>query len=649
MKRNFRRFANIATATLLAACITAPMATGLSSSAAKDTITIKDQGDSVEHTYTLYQLFSGDVDTANIGTTTSTLGSLKGVKWAWAPAADADDDAIAASNKMTTDFITALNASGLVTVAADADAATVATAIKDFTTTTDATSGAVSENTENTKKFAQWLGTNANLLKKVDTTSENTFACAADGYYIIVESKLTGQDGSMTYHLLGTYNADNGADISVKASKPSVLKKVKEDDKTGTWEEADKYGAQYNDVADYTKGDMVPFRLIATLPSDIDVYDNYYIKYTDSLDKGFVAPETFKVTIDGATATSFDVPITDGEGTADGGNIKVTATANATTGGTDIIVEVINVQKYKDAATTNDSLSGTTVTVDYEAKFDTDAIVGRPGNYNDVYLTYSNNPNSTGDGTTAPSDEDLGQTDKDGVVVFTYELDVYKYDGANESDGRLAGAQFVLSTKNAEGKTVYLNIDDTTKVYSWKEVDTSVADFTWADAGVEIFTSVKDKDIIIPGLDDGTYTLTEIAAPGGFNIGGPWELVITATTANGQNHDAIGPNADTDSDGEGDGRTGEQLTEIVLTSNGDPADTNANGGTLNESEAGYDDVGGTLLEEGNVQVKIENNSGAQLPGTGGIGTTLFYLGGGAMVAIGGIYLISKKRANGAQE
>ena len=40
---------------------------------------------------------------------------------------------------------------------------------------------------------------------------------------------------------------------------------------------------------------------------------------------------------------------------------------------------------------------------------------------------------------------------------------------------------------------------------------------------------------------------------------------------------------------------------------------------------------------------IINKSGSALPSTGGIGTTLFYIGGGCMVGLAGIFLITKKR------
>lgn len=44
------------------------------------------------------------------------------------------------------------------------------------------------------------------------------------------------------------------------------------------------------------------------------------------------------------------------------------------------------------------------------------------------------------------------------------------------------------------------------------------------------------------------------------------------------------------------------------------------------------------------EVKVENNTGSLLPSTGGMGTTLIYLVGGALVLGSGIVLANKKRA-----
>jgi len=43
------------------------------------------------------------------------------------------------------------------------------------------------------------------------------------------------------------------------------------------------------------------------------------------------------------------------------------------------------------------------------------------------------------------------------------------------------------------------------------------------------------------------------------------------------------------------------------------------------------------------ELQVENNAGTQLPSTGGIGTTLFYIGGGILVLAAIILLVTKKR------
>ena len=42
-------------------------------------------------------------------------------------------------------------------------------------------------------------------------------------------------------------------------------------------------------------------------------------------------------------------------------------------------------------------------------------------------------------------------------------------------------------------------------------------------------------------------------------------------------------------------------------------------------------------------VAVENNAGTTLPGTGGIGTTIFYVVGGGLMVAAAILLITKKR------
>ena len=111
------------------------------------------------------------------------------------------------------------------------------------------------------------------------------------------------------------------------------------------------------------------------------------------------------------------------------------------------------------------------------------------------------------------------------------------------------------------------------------------------------------------GLDDGKYTLRETTTPTGYNTMADLTLTIGATTANNQVWS---------------GTASDALSAIKLTMNS----TNIDGD----------------VDKGNVEGSIINQKGSSLPSTGGIGTTMFYVGGGVLVAGAGVLLITKKRA-----
>ena len=57
----------------------------------------------------------------------------------------------------------------------------------------------------------------------------------------------------------------------------------------------------------------------------------------------------------------------------------------------------------------------------------------------------------------------------------------------------------------------------------------------------------------------------------------------------------------------------------------------------------------TNLSEGIVGLEIQNNRGSSLPSTGGIGTTIFYVVGLALMLGAAILLITKKRMTAKAE
>lgn len=58
-------------------------------------------------------------------------------------------------------------------------------------------------------------------------------------------------------------------------------------------------------------------------------------------------------------------------------------------------------------------------------------------------------------------------------------------------------------------------------------------------------------------------------------------------------------------------------------------------------------VDGKALDS--LHIDIVNNSGATLPETGGIGTTIFYAAGALLVVGAGVLLVTKKRMNKSED
>ena len=168
--------------------------------------------------------------------------------------------------------------------------------------------------------------------------------------------------------------------------------------------------------------------------------------------------------------------------------------------------------------------------------------------------------------------------------TYLCEFDLIKFSGSTKK--LLGGAQFKLYDAKTDGKEIKLvkNADGTYRVA------------TATDSPVDYIETVAGKTVKISGLDKKVYYLDEIVPPAGYN--GLTERV------------------------EVDLRTGsKKVTTGYL-----------NDGTYNESLASS--IGG---------VAVENNAGTTLPGTGGIGTTIFYVIGGGLMAAAAILLITKKR------
>lgn len=428
----------------------------------------------------------------------------------------------------------------------------------------------------------------------------------AAGYYLVKDQNgsLEGDADTATEYIvqvLGNVTMEpKDSDI------PTVEKKVSDEEYT-QFERAQgpdyqpPYGYGYNDVADWDIGDSVPFKLIGSIP-DMSAYDTYEYIFTDTLSNGLtLQADTIKVYIARNPydqVNNYEPLVMGADYTLDVQNIGENGG-----GSFSIAFEDLKTNRYLTGANKEEYHY---VIVTYDATLNANAEIGLPGNPNSVDLQFSNNPN--GDG--------LGRTAEDTVIVFTYELDGTKVDGAN-IDTKLEGAEFVLfngghtQVANIEnGKLVgWVNLPDGYTYENYEEIPYEVWEEFNATNNV-IMTSTAEGVFGVSGLDDGTLHLMEIKAPNGYNLlDHDLEIVIDAATANGQAWDGIPANA---------------LTALTIAVD----QGNAENGNA---------------QTGAVALTVRNNQGSTLPETGGIGTTLFYAIGGLLVIGAGILLIVRLR------
>lgn len=433
-----------------------------------------------------------------------------------------------------------------------------------FDACTDAAAVAevLSANTSFANAFAKLAYTHKTGTGTALTSGTNTLD---DGYYLVVDTTEDVADGSAYNAALLQVVGD--VNITVKTDAPTVEKKVLE-------------GNTYQDAADYNIGDAVPFRLIGSVP-DMSRYDTYKYIFHDTLSTGLTLNEnSIKVYVASNKAGTDKVEIT-------------TGWTKAVSGQTFTV-------SFADLKTVTGVSQGKYIIVEYTATLNQSAVIGLPGNSNEVYLEYSNKPDQSGSG-----ENNTGNTPKDEVLVFTYELDTTKVDGSH-TETKLRGAKFVLL--NSDGTKVATISDG--KFSGWTNVPTAGdnGEISWPETSV--LTSNEKGLFTVTGLDAGTYKLREIVAPAGYNLlKKDIVVVITAT---------IGANAD--------GKT--TLTNLAVTADGTAGTGNVNSGI--------------------VGITVANNKGATLPETGGIGTTIFYTVGGILVLVAVVLLVTKKRMNGTE-
>lgn len=294
-----------------------------------------------------------------------------------------------------------------------------------------------------------------------------------------------------------------------------------------------------------------------------------YVKFTIQITVKDKAPVNYKLVdemTDGLTFVkneTYPLTVTVNENTLDAANYKVTETTEPR-GFT---------LTFNNNAEGNASIlkTGDVVTVTYYAQINENAKIADEANVNKAKVEYGTN----------------SHTEYDKTETYVWKMNIVKYTMEQETEKKLAGATFQLSRDAAGAQVIKLvKVNDTTY---------RLALSTETEGVVDTITTGETGELVINGLADGTYYLTETKAPRGYNLlREPVNVTIGHKDANGK------------------------LTETSFVADQTQTDTSG-------------------------VVKVENNAGAELPSTGGIGTTVFYVLGSAMALGAVILLVTRKR------
>ena len=340
-------------------------------------------------------------------------------------------------------------------------------------------------------------------------------------------------------------------------------------------------------------GDTVSFTVTTKIPSyDATYYKNPTFVIRDEIVNGLAYVKT------DSDAENPDVPVVTVGGTAvEAGDDTYTVTWNPTADGKPSFQITFAPSYLTGFASVNENedadAAARAVVVKYSATVTDDAVkqVGE----NKASLEYSNKPDET-------------DTKEDREYVFTFALhgELFKVDDENE---KLEKAVFTLYVEDTDG----------TESIEWAEDDTKTVKVVG-----DPYTTTDDGEIKFKGLDgDKTYYLKETEAPEGFTIN---DTVYKITFT----FDKPDPYA------------GEEITYTVNITSNETENSANESYTVKYGPGTTDDYGNTIFS--GTSINVQNTRLSALPSTGGIGTTIFTIGGCViMIVAAGLFFASRRK------
>ena len=426
-----------------------------------------------------------------------------------------------------------------------------------------------------TRGLADKLASKATTDVMPTLSSDNkraTFTLSSPGLWLIVDQVATGKSSKALPILAGTPLTINNKEYS-----------------SGSIDMKNQTASVSKTVTDQTvaAGQDASYTITTTVPN----YVGYKVKgYQFTVSDKFAdnAPLAYKagtliVKIDGQTLTKdTDYTVTGFDLSSKTFTIDLSAYIKA---------KGFKGVPAEDSKFTDAGLVGKTVTVEYKA-----TVTGSTGNTGAANTPMAKYPN---DPTNNESKQEVPGTP---VKVFNFDYTLVKKD--KTTGAALEGAKFAI--KNADGKYLaYTATADGGR--KWSELDAKPD----ADATSGVFTTGANGKVTFPALDEGKYTIEEIAAPNGYvNPGVSFSFTIAANLSGTGADQTANPTYTIDADGINSDRWG-------LVSNGSTA-----------------------------EVVVENVKNiTQLPLTGAAGTVLFTVVAALLIGAGVTVGVKSRKAS----
>ena len=437
-------------------------------------------------------------------------------------------------------------------------------------------------------------------MTETDATGHASADQMEQGLYLVVETRVPENVTStcnpffVSLPMTTTDGAAWNYDVTVypknQTGNPTLEKTVREN-KNSTGKNT---GSLINTTDGYAHtasasiGDTVDYQIISTLPtitSKASSLSEY--TYVDTMSKGIrhnkndVVIEFFR-----------DAGCTDKITTWDESSGKFTVGYDDTANTMTIRMTDTGLAEINEAATVyTDSVkrgySDCTMRISYAATLTADAKMGDADNPNEVVLTWRRTNNTYFD------------TLRDCCHVYTYGIDVLKQ--FSDNGGNLRNVKFKLHNDSDD---CYITAEQKDGVYYAKGFAAKKADAT-------TFVPNSSGHIVVKGLEDDAYSLTETATDKGYVLLKDAVKIVIKTAESGQCE-----------------KCGAKLLTASATVNGKDAS----------------------MTDGNaiVPLTVVNNPGFDLPKTGGYGTWMFTIGGVVLLGAAAFIVIRSRKHKGEQ-